>query len=122
PSRRWELDGLQVAAIAGVLAIHIFGMLVVNDDWAGTGRWWAAVAVDMGSIWVVPVFVMISGALVLAPSAHAAGPVAFYRKRFVRILPALVVWHLVYLIVVRIGLRVERPGLAKVAVLFMDAQ
>ena len=81
-----------------------FGNLVENDGWRGTLRWWAAVAIDIGAVWVVPVFVMISGALVLGAWAHAAGPGAFYRKNG-RLLPALVVWHLVYLLVVRVALR-----------------
>ena len=108
--RQWELDALRLVAIAGVVAIHVVGMLVSNQDLQGTGRWWVASIIDLGLTWVVPVFVMISGALVLAPRAHAAGPLAFYRKRFVRIIPALVVWHLVYLFVVRIWLRGEHLG------------
>jgi surface polysaccharide O-acyltransferase-like enzyme len=122
PARQWELDALRIAAIAGVLVIHVFGTLVSNPGWTGTRRWWIAQALDTGSIWVVPVFIMISGALVLAPRAHAAGPAAFYRKRFRRILPALIVWHLIYLLVVRIGLRGERPGAVGVTALAVDAK
>ena len=104
PARRqWELDALRIAAICGVVAIHVFGLMI--GDRVGSRGWWAAVVLDVGATWVVPVFVMISGALVLSPRAHADGPIAFYRKRFVRILPALVVWHLVYLLVVRAALR-----------------
>jgi surface polysaccharide O-acyltransferase-like enzyme len=104
PARRqWELDALRITAICGVVAIHVFGLML--GDRAGSRGWWAAVVLDVGATWVVPVFVMISGALVLSPRAHADGPLAFYRKRFVRILPALVVWHLVYLLVVRAALR-----------------
>ncbi|MEV6487789.1 acyltransferase family protein [Actinoplanes sp. NPDC051633] len=103
PARQWELDALRLAAIAGVVAIHVFGLMI--GKLVGSRGWWAAVVLDVGSTWVVPVFVMISGALVLSPRAHADGPVAFYRKRFVRILPALVVWHLVYLLVVRAAMR-----------------
>jgi surface polysaccharide O-acyltransferase-like enzyme len=103
PRRQWELDALRVAAICGVVAIHVFGLMIGSRS--GSRGWWAAVVLDVGSTWVVPVFVMISGALVLAPRAHASGPVAFYRKRFVRILPALIVWHLVYQLVVRQAMR-----------------
>jgi surface polysaccharide O-acyltransferase-like enzyme len=122
PRRQWELDALRVLAIAGVLAIHIIGQLVSNAHLHGTKRWWAAVTIDLGAVWVVPVFVMISGALVLAPRAHAAGPGAFYRKRFVRILPALVVWHLVYLFGVRVGLRGEKLSLPWVTTMLIDAK
>jgi surface polysaccharide O-acyltransferase-like enzyme len=101
PRRQWELDALRVVAICGVVAIHVFGLLVGQKGLRGTQGWWGAVVLDVGATWVVPVFVMISGALVLSPRAHAEGPIAFYRKRFVRILPALVVWHVFYVLVVR---------------------
>ena len=52
---------------------------------------------DLMFVWAVPVFVMISGALVLDRSAHAAGPAAFYRRRFARILPPLIAWNLICL-------------------------
>src|SRR5690349_16550006 len=100
PTRRWEFDALRVAAIGGVVAIHVIGMFLGNRELAGTARWWLAAAVDKGAIWAVPVFVMLSGALVLAPAAHAAGPAAFYRKRFARIIPAMITWHLAYLLLV----------------------
>lgn len=108
PGRLWALDALRIAAIAGVLAIHVIGYRVSNQHAPHNRSWWAAVVVDLGSNWVVPVFVMISGALVLAPRAHAAGAGAFYRRRLARILPALVIWHLVYLVGVRILMRHER--------------
>jgi surface polysaccharide O-acyltransferase-like enzyme len=120
--RQWELDALRVLAIAGVVAIHVIGMLVDNDDWRGTARWWAAVAIDLGFLWTVPVFVMISGALVLAPRAHAAGPAEFLRRRFTRILPAMVVWHLVYLVGVRILLRSEHPSAKTILAMLIDAK
>ncbi|GLY99665.1 acyltransferase family protein [Actinoplanes sp. NBRC 103695] len=117
PRRQWELDALRVIAIVGVVAIHVSGLLLAHGK--GTLSWWAAVTVNVGSTWVVPVFVMISGALLLAPRAHVDGPAAFYRKRFVRILPALVAWHLIYLFGVRVLLRGEpfRPRSALINLL-----
>ena len=117
PRRQWELDALRVIAITGVVAIHVSGLLLAHDK--GALSWWAAVTVNVGSTWVVPVFVMISGALLLAPRAHVDGPAVFYRKRFVRILPALVAWHLIYLFGVRVLLRGEpfRPRAALVNLL-----
>ena len=100
PPRRWDLDALRLLAIAAVVAIHVFGLLV-SAGRRGSPQWWGAVVIDIGLTWAVPVFVMISGALVLAPRAHADGPAVFYRKRFARIVPALIVWHLVYLLGVR---------------------
>ena len=109
-------------AICGVVAVHVFGMIVSNDDMRQSTTWWVATALDIGTWWGVPVFVMISGALTLHPRAHAAGPGPFYRKRFQRILPALIFWHLVYLVVARIMLRGEEiTGLLLVRML-IDAK
>jgi surface polysaccharide O-acyltransferase-like enzyme len=122
PVRRWEFDALRVVAICGVVAIHVIGMMVINRDLRGTPQWWAAVAVHAGSTWVVPVFVMLSGALVLAPSAYAAGTAAFYRKRFVRIVPALVVWHVVYLVGVRVWLLDQDVTARSAGQMLLDAR
>jgi surface polysaccharide O-acyltransferase-like enzyme len=122
PARQWEFDALRVAAICGVVAIHIIGLFLGNRGAQGGTRWWLAVAVDVGAIWAVPVFVMLSGALVLTPAAHAAGPAAFYRKRFARIIPAMIVWHLVYLLLVRGWLHGESLAPRRVAVMLIDAK
>jgi surface polysaccharide O-acyltransferase-like enzyme len=100
PGRQYGLDVLRILAIAGVVAIHAFGGPIRHEPRHSTS-WWIAVALDLGSSWTVPVFVMISGALLLHPRVHAAGPAAFYRRRFARIGPAMVVWYLVYLVVVQ---------------------
>ncbi|GGJ85878.1 hypothetical protein GCM10010123_14370 [Pilimelia anulata] len=121
-TRLYGLDLLRVVAICGVVAIHVIGMVLGHDDLRGTVTWWGAAVLDIGFIWAVPVFVMISGALVLHPRGHAAGPGTFYRKRFLRILPALVVWHLVYLVGVRMLWRGEDLGFERIARLVLDAK
>ncbi len=100
-SRSVALDVLRVAAILGVIAIHVFAGMVTNPAIRGSGSWWVAVALDIGNVWVIPVFVMVSGALVLGPRTHAAGPRAFYRKRLYRLGPAFVVWQVFYIFVVQ---------------------
>lgn len=100
PGRQYGLDALRVLAIAGVVAIHVFGSSIRHEPRFSTA-WWTAVAIDLGSSWSVPVFVMISGALLLHPKAYAAGAWAFYRKRFARIIPAMIAWHVIYLVVVQ---------------------
>lgn len=122
PARQWEFDALRVVAICGVVAIHVIGMFLRFPTDPGGTRWWLAAAVHEGSNWAVPVFVMLSGALVLTPAAHAAGPWAFYRKRLARIVPALVVWHVVYLLLVRGYLHDEPLAPKGVALLFIDAK
>jgi len=75
--------------------------VVANPAVRGSRSWWGAVAVDIGFIWVVPVFVMISGALILEPRQYARGTSDFYRRRLLRLAPALVFWSLFYFLVVR---------------------
>ena len=120
--RRHSLDVLRIIAITGVVAIHTFGHTVTNDAMRGTGQWIAAVILDIGFVWTVPVFVMISGALTLPPRLHTAGPAAFYRKRALRILPALIVWHGVYLVLIRVLLRGEPPSLGGLLQMAIDGQ
>jgi surface polysaccharide O-acyltransferase-like enzyme len=119
---RWDLDVLRVVAILGVVAIHVFGLILAREDLRDTATWHFAVVLDVATRWCVPLFVMISGALVLAPRAHAGGPGRFYRRRVVRLLPALVVWHLVYLVGVRRWLRGQELDPTAVLVNFIDAK
>lgn len=121
-SYRWDLDVLRIMAILGVVAIHVFGLILGNKELQGTATWYFGVILDIGSIWCVPIFVMISGSLLLGPRTHAAGPGPFLRRRVLRLLPALVVWHLVYLFGVRWLLLGGRLEPAAVFVNFVDAR
>ena len=73
PRRNYALDILRIVSIVGVVAIHSFGELAGDDDARSQPDWLPAAIIDIAFIWVVPVFVTISGALVLAPRAHAEG-------------------------------------------------
>jgi surface polysaccharide O-acyltransferase-like enzyme len=88
---------LRVAAIVGVVAIHVVGGATRHSGtgWHPAG-WWAANAVNSACLWVVPVFVMASGALLLDP-ARTESANAFYRRRLARVGPALVFWTALYL-------------------------
>ncbi|MDO5738545.1 MAG: acyltransferase [Ornithinimicrobium sp.] len=87
---------LRIIAIYGVVAIHSAGATASSARSMTSVDGWVARALDLPFIWAVPVFVMISGALSLDPAKfRGSGP--YLRKRVWRLLPALVVWHLVYL-------------------------
>lgn len=85
---------LRVVAIVAVVLIHVAGMSYVQGDTAGLERAFAAV-LTYATKWAVPVFVMVSGALLLAAPPDPS-PTAFYRRRLSRIGVPLVVWHVVY--------------------------
>lgn len=120
PPRNYGLDILRIISICGVVAIHVFGLRVGAEPKAGRG-WWTAVVIDIGFVWVVPVFVMISGALLLGSRQAVEAPAAFYRKRAARLLPALFFWNAVYLVGVRIWMRHEELSTARVLQLLYDS-
>jgi surface polysaccharide O-acyltransferase-like enzyme len=83
-----------VTAIVAVIFIHVAGLSFIKGDLTGFTRGVAAL-MTYATKWAVPVFVMVSGALLLAPPAERS-PLAFYRTRLSRIGIPLVVWHVVY--------------------------
>src|SRR5687767_6893882 len=116
--RDFGLDILRIVSICGVVAIHVFGHLVGRAP-RDSRTWWIAVTLDIAWIWVVPVFVMISGALILG-SRQLADPRLFYRRRAVRLVPALIAWNLIYLIGVRLWMRGEDLTVKRVLQLLVD--
>lgn len=116
------LDILRVVAVAGVVAIHVFAAIVGNADVRGSATWWGAVAIDIGVIWVVPAFVMVSGALLLTPRAQDGGPSVFYRRRLLRLGPAFVFWQIFYLLVVRMWMSGEDLTLAQGVLLIAEGR
>lgn len=89
------IDVARITAIVAVIAIHVVSPLVTSR--ADPQRWWFGNVIDSAARWSVPLFVMISGALLLH-SDLADDPARFYRRRLGRILPALVAWSAIYLI------------------------
>ena len=87
---------LRVLAILAVVLIHVAGITAVAPDARSTAQGSLAIVLDFASRWSVPVFVMVSGALLLDPARYR-GAADFLRKRALRLVPAVVVWNLVYL-------------------------
>jgi surface polysaccharide O-acyltransferase-like enzyme len=94
PSLAW-VDAARVLAILAVIAIHTASSLVSNR--ALPESWWFGNLVQSAARWSVPMFVMISGALLLR-SPSADDPISFYRRRLSRILPPLIAWSAIYLL------------------------
>jgi surface polysaccharide O-acyltransferase-like enzyme len=95
------LDALRVVSILGVVAIHVFGLVYINDEIRGSLGWKLAAIINIGSVWTVPGFIMLSGYLNLRDKPHQLGTVAFYRHRLPGILIPMIFWHLFYIIIVR---------------------
>src|SRR6201747_1022387 len=86
------LDRLRLWAILAVVTIHAIGTATRES---GTGwhpaAWWASNLINSACLWCVPVFVMVSGALMLDPARRPSGP-HYLRRRMSRILLPLAFW------------------------------
>lgn len=80
-------------AVIGQHVAHRTTLFGISDLHSVT--WWNIMSVEAACRWAVPLFVMLSGALLLDLS-HGEAPNEFYRKRFWRIGIPLVFWSLFY--------------------------
>lgn len=100
PTTAWQwVDNTRVIAAFAVVMLHVTAGLVENAPLGGTA-WWMGNALDALVRWCVPVFVMISGFLLLNTKKNQAPEslATFYRKRASRILVPLLFWSLFYLV------------------------
>ena len=90
------LNNSRIVAVFAVVMLHVSGIILVEKDF-GSFDWWAGNLIDSSVRWSVPIFVMISGALLLG----AKEPIeikTFYNKRLARILYPLIFWSVFFLI------------------------
>lgn len=91
--RQYDLDFLRVIAIAAVILIHCIAAVQFKP--LGSAAWTTTNLIDSFTHWCVPVFVMISGALLINERAYKDSGL-FFKKRFSRIAIPLLVWPPVY--------------------------
>ncbi|WP_372007168.1 acyltransferase family protein [Paenibacillus chitinolyticus] len=94
---RWiYTDVLRIAAMIGVVLIHITAPIIgIRSDIGDIHYWWTAHIINAAFRWSVPVFVMISGALLLAHGRNESA-MSFYRKRLGKLLPLFLLWSMIY--------------------------
>ena len=109
-SRASYIDNLRAIAIIAVIALHAAApaLFLLFDKQGAQPGWWAANFYDSISRFCVPVFVMITGALLLP---QVLGLREFLQKRLKRILTPFIFWSLVYLIFF-LALKVRDEGVA----------
>lgn len=90
------LDNTRIVAISAVVLLHVAADLVMYEP-LGTNRWWMGNIFDSLVRWCVPVFVMVSGALLLDPNKEEELR-DFYHRRASRLLVPLIVWSIAYLL------------------------
>jgi surface polysaccharide O-acyltransferase-like enzyme len=88
-------DWARIAAIVAVVSIHVLGPVSIGGPLVGTPFWWAVNIINSASRWSVPLFFLVSGALLLnRPRQDGSG--GFYRRRFMRIGLPLIAWSFIY--------------------------
>ena len=94
------LNRLRTQAAWAVILLHVL-LGMIDGLTPESGNWWLAHSICLLCQWAVPVYVMISGALLLDPNKQET-PQAFYRKRLARIGLPLVAWTSFYFVVRRV--------------------
>ena len=93
----FHYDIMRVMACLAVVLLHLAATIVMDDTSRGSISWHVANLLDAGTRWCVPLFVMLSGALLLDHrkdhDAHTFGV-----KRLRRIGPAILFWSVAYLL------------------------
>lgn len=89
-------DAMRVLGILAVLVVHACDMVLFSDQ-VGRPHWWAANVLDAAGRWAVPVFIMLSGALLLHPSRPQT-PGEFYRRRLARLGIAIAFWSVAFML------------------------
>ncbi|HKU52388.1 MAG TPA: acyltransferase family protein, partial [Nitrospira sp.] len=93
--RSSRFDVLRVVACLAVILLHLAATIVRDHEFVHTIHWQFSNAINAATSWCVPLFVMLSGALLLDPKKHVRFR-DFWAKRMSRLLPALVAWSAIY--------------------------
>ncbi len=87
------LDYLRVIAAFAVVCTHVSSIYFSAYHQLDSAEWWYANIVNASSRFAVPIFIMISGCLLLGRDYSLA---EFYGKRIKRIVPPLIFWSILF--------------------------
>lgn len=93
-------DGLRIAAMIGVICIHVCALYATSLAAGGQAlglSWQLANLLDAAGRFAVPVFLMVTGALLLGSDASLSVRLVL-KKRVVRVAVPLLFWSAVYII------------------------
>lgn len=88
-------DAMRVLGVLAILVVHSCDMILFEKH--GQPQWWIANFMDAAGRWAVPVFIMLSGALLLDPSREQS-PAEFYRRRLSRLGLAVLFWSAFFML------------------------
>ena len=88
------LDNARIVSIFAVVLLHV-AAIILSGNSIGTEYWWIGNIFSTLVRWCVPVFVMISGALLLDPYKQESLS-KFYSKRLSKILIPILFWSIFF--------------------------
>lgn len=91
------VDILKIVAIMGVIILHSAAPLTYQLNSIKLSWWWISNFFESSMRWAVPIFVMVSGMLLLDPKKEESIKI-FLIKRFNRVLIPFIFWGIVYTI------------------------
>ena len=85
-SARWLPygDPMRIAGAVAVVVYHVAGYGQGRRSEVGAGGWWVCTLAVCATLWCVPIFILLSGALLLDPQRNKSAA-SFYRRRLWRI-------------------------------------
>jgi surface polysaccharide O-acyltransferase-like enzyme len=89
------IDALRVAAAVAVVSLHVAAEPVVFVRDRSSLAWWTGNLIDSAARWCVPIFVMLSGALLLPRRGEPTRD--FFTRRVRRLAIPLVAWSAAYI-------------------------
>ncbi len=92
--RKNYIDYLRVVGAIAVIMIHATARHFQMMDELGSPEWWLSNILNSMSRFSVPLFVMISGAVLLGKPMSTAD---FYKKRASRLIPPLIFWTIFFI-------------------------
>lgn len=95
-SRNANYDLMRCLAAFAVVWLHVAAQFATSTPDIHNYNWWVANIADALSRWCVPIFVMLSGALLLGSDNNYSLP-TFYKRRLSRLLIPLVFWTFFYI-------------------------
>jgi surface polysaccharide O-acyltransferase-like enzyme len=106
------IDDVKLMATLGVIVLHVASPAVFTEfnSFGGNNNWWVANFYDSFCRFCVPLFIMVTGALLLP---QQIGLKLFLQKRLKRILLPFIFWTGVYL-VFNLGLKIRDFGIGAI--------
>ena len=121
---RQKSTSIQYINIMRILATYVVvtGHIAIWTTYTATPlglNWWIGTWIHLCGLWVIPAFVMVTGALLLDESRNES-PASFYKRRMYRIGIPIVFWTVLYL-VIRVVVDKEDMTVARAAKLILTA-